>query len=340
MSHYYPVLHSLRGFAAIWVMLFHVWFFSGEPKFFISPFLNMGWMGVHIFYVLSAFLLGGIYFSSIEKGNWNIWTFYKKRFLRIFPAYYFQLIILLVIIFLGYYKHTGEINFMAHLFMFFNLPPLDVKPLNGVWWTLPIEFAFYLILPLLVILLKKVGVILFLFLSFGVTLAYRIWVFQFINNEPNVAIIVGQLPGVLMTFSLGLSFSYLVYKDNFKFGKWQYALLAFIVLIFWSKILLVNTKAYWSGDFLFYYWESFNSFLIMAIIVSIYKTQNLILTNNVFVWFGKVSYGIYLWHLPILIIVSKQVSGFLSLLLITLPITLVLASLSYYLIENKFSVLK
>jgi peptidoglycan/LPS O-acetylase OafA/YrhL len=143
-----------------------------------------------------------------------------------------------------------------------------------------------------------------------------------------------------MTFSLGLSFSYLVYKDNFKFEKIQYALLALIVIIFWSKFLLNNTEAYWSGGILFYYWESFNSFLIMVIIVSIYKTQNLILTNKVFVWFGKVSYGIYLWHLPISIIMSKQVSGFLSLLLITIPITLVLASLSYYLIENKFSILK
>jgi peptidoglycan/LPS O-acetylase OafA/YrhL len=151
----------------------------------------MGWMGVHVFYVLSAFLLGGIYFSSFEKGKWDIWAFYKKRVLRIFPAYYFQLIILLVLIFFGYYNYSGEFNLIAHLFMFFNLPPIEVQPLNGVWWTLPIEFAFYLILPFLVILLKKAGVILFLLLSFGVTLAYRIWVFQTFNNEPNVAIIVG-----------------------------------------------------------------------------------------------------------------------------------------------------
>ncbi len=170
---YSPVLHSLRGFAAVWVVLLHVWFFSGAEKFFFAPFYSLGWIGVHLFYALSAFLLGNIYLYQSHENKWSLQTFYKKRFLRIFPAYYFQLIILLILAWYGFYAFPDVNKLIAHLFLFFNLPPAFQTPINGVWWTLPIEFAFYLIMPLLIFLLRKTGVVIFLGLSFTITVSYR-----------------------------------------------------------------------------------------------------------------------------------------------------------------------
>jgi peptidoglycan/LPS O-acetylase OafA/YrhL len=73
------------------------------------------------------------------------------RVARLFPAYYVQLAV-----FLGGAYLLGQASpisnlesFLRHLFMLFVPPPVGIDPINTVWWTLPIEFMFYLTLPFL-----------------------------------------------------------------------------------------------------------------------------------------------------------------------------------------------
>ena len=336
---YYPALHSLRGFAALWVVLFHSWFYSGMQPLFIADFLTMGWVGVHLFYLLSAFLLGYIYFQLHQTHKWQLSYFYKRRFLRIFPAYYFQLLILLLLSYFGImYKFPSISNLLAHFFLFFNLPPSYTLQLNGVWWTLPIEFSFYLILPLLAFILKKVGVVKFLVLSFATTVAYRIAVYYAMNQNPSSGTI-GQLPGVLFIFAIGLSSAYLVVnKINFvsRLQSKPITILSIIAFIIWSQII-INDKNYWTGSYLIFYWESVNAIILMLFILSIYQSKSSLITNHFFVWLGKISYGIYLWHLPVILLIKDKTDNFYALLAFNLPITLILAAFSYYFIEKRFS---
>lgn len=335
---YSPALHSLRGFAAIWVMLLHVWYLSGAEDFWFTPFCKLGWIGVHLFYALSAFLLGSIYFHQMQKGNWSIKTFYKKRFLRIFPAYYAQLVIIIALAFYGVYEIPDTKKILAHIILYFNLPPFYQTPINGVWWTLPIEFAFYIILPILMVILKKIKVILFFLLGLLTTISYRYYI-SHLSIESNTGVsatVIGQLPGVFIVFVLGLVAAYLINVKNIKIPHRILLPLSIVSFIIWSKILL-GSNDYWTGSNLLLYWESINALIIVSFIVCLYKTSSVLITNPIFVWFGKVSYGIYLWHFPLIKLLKNNVDGFTMLLITVFPLTLICAALSYYLIEKRFS---
>ena len=340
MVKYYPALHSLRGFAAIWVYLLHVRFFSGESDLVLDPFFKMGWVGVHLFYVLSSFLLGSIYFSLQQQNKWNLSLFYKKRFLRIFPAYYVQLLVLLVIAFITSRNFPAIKDFIAHLFMYFYFPPFNVQPINRVWWTLPIEFSFYLILPLMVAIIRKFGLPIFIAISMLITYSYRYWISIIFKNEPIgvIANNIGQLPGVLIIFSLGLSCAYILHsRDIIIKNKKLTSTLILFAMIMWSGVLLNNLENYWSGGFLLLTWETVNALIIVLIIASIYQSNNKILTHKYLVFLGKISYGIYLWHFPIILLLKDSVHGFYPLLITCAPITLILAFLSYHYVERRFT---
>lgn len=336
---YYPTLHTLRGFAALWVLLLHVFFFSGSKPHLLAPFFKVGWLGVVVFYLLSAFLLGTIYFQQKNNNSWHITHFYKKRFLRIFPAYYFQLSIILISTYWGIYQFPEIKDLIAHLFMYFNLPPIYTRQLVGVWWTLPIEFSFYLLLPLMGLVVYKIGAIWFSLLSLILTIGYKLYIVQ-ISQLPSeyLATILGQLPGVFFTFSLGFVSAYLVFKNKLEICS-KYLYLIIPVTIIWIAVLL-NTPDYWTGSPLIYFWMSVNDVLFMLIILAIYRSKSNFINFKFFIWLGKISYGIYLWHLPVILLFKDKLTTFSSLLAVTVPLTLLLASLSYYFIEKKFSKLK
>lgn len=340
---FFPALHALRGFAAVWVVLFHIWIYSGEKKSLLSGFYSMGFSGVHLFYVLSAFLLGYIYFEKSEASSWNVKSFYKRRFLRIFPAYYAQFLVIMCLALMGYYAVPSWYDFLAHLFLFLNLPPINTQPLNGVWWTLPIEFMFYLIMPFLVILLKRLEVLIFGSIVLCITILYRFYIYDLLGEQPIpvISAAIGQLPGVLSIFSFGLIFAYIVTSKKNKIYRnyvlyianigWFFVLIA---MILWA-LVLIWADNYWQQDLLFY-WESVNGFLIALFVVSVYRSNNILFINKFTIWLGKISYGIYLWHLPLIVLFEKQVNSFYSLSVIVIPLTILLASISFYQIERRF----
>lgn len=166
-SSHLDVLTGIRGWAALWVFLYHAWSLSGYPDFTVvlagvtldfTPLVSMGLAGVTIFFVLSGFLLA-IPFAEWQSGLRQrpaLDRYFLRRVMRVFPAYYAQLAILLLIA-AWVPGQTGIDDWgslFRHLLMLFTPPPLGTLPINNVWWTLPIEFSFYLVLPLLALLLR------------------------------------------------------------------------------------------------------------------------------------------------------------------------------------------
>ena len=100
------VLTGLRGWAALWVLIFHVYeasqhglvaFPIGKWNIDLTPFFSLGWSGVQIFFVLSGFLLS-LPFAQWQAGTRekpNLERYLFRRAARVFPAYYVQLAILL-----------------------------------------------------------------------------------------------------------------------------------------------------------------------------------------------------------------------------------------------------
>ena len=156
-----PELDGLRGFAALAVFAFHGYFLSNWPADQDQPawlagqrLMSLGWSGVDIFFTLSAFLLS---LSLLQRAasdgaaGRRSAGYLQRRALRIFPAFWAQIAVLAL---LSSELPRGGVDLVAQLGLLFNLGAHPVSPWVPVWWTLPVEFGFYLVLPLLVPLLR------------------------------------------------------------------------------------------------------------------------------------------------------------------------------------------
>lgn len=152
-----PALDSLRGIAVLLTIVFHSWYqLPGTVAKGKTPYdypLFFGRTGVHLFFVLSGFLLFLPYAKWILKKapRPSAILFYKRRILRVGPAYWVSLLILMA---LGPYSVAALVDFVAHVFFAANAHYKTVFSINGVYWTMAIEVQFYLILPLLALALK------------------------------------------------------------------------------------------------------------------------------------------------------------------------------------------
>ncbi len=157
-SGYMPQLDTLRALAIFTVLLQH-WLPAGHPLRILS---TWGALGVYLFFVLSGFLITDILLrgkDAIDSGQasagWVLRQFYIRRFLRIFPIYYLALLV-------GCALDLPQMRdawawHAAYLSNFWlaNLPA-DVNPgPAGGFWTLAIEEQFYLIWPLLILMIPR-----------------------------------------------------------------------------------------------------------------------------------------------------------------------------------------
>ena len=151
-----PELDSLRGIAILLVVFFHgfnypglVWSrFRGPARLFITASVG-GWSGVYLFFVLSGFLITGILLDSKPKPHYYR-RFYIRRALRILPAFYLLLLLLIVL------PRTGWLEgrrvgwpFIGLSFLYLaNLTPLFGVPAQyAALWSLAVEEHFYLLWP-------------------------------------------------------------------------------------------------------------------------------------------------------------------------------------------------
>jgi peptidoglycan/LPS O-acetylase OafA/YrhL len=144
-------LDGLRGFAALSVVFAH---YVGEAAGGFHH-LQIGWLGVNTFFVLSGFLIGGIILDqSHEAGFFR--SFYFRRVTRIFPIYF---VVFLSVIFLAHLTRGhawSDQPFSAAIYATFTTNFAHVSQgLGSVWlrptWTLAVEEQFYFLLPLLIV---------------------------------------------------------------------------------------------------------------------------------------------------------------------------------------------
>lgn len=170
---YLTELEGLRGLAALWVLLYHVGGLAGVQLFFIRS----GGLGVDLFILLSGFLMVHQYEQRRASQPWSsprtIGHFYLRRFFRIAPLYY----LLLIASFLGtpfletcvHYitqhssvfivgiKDTSWTNLFLHLsFVFGVLPRYSARSVIPDW-TISLEMQFYLIFPLMMLVVLRFG---------------------------------------------------------------------------------------------------------------------------------------------------------------------------------------
>lgn len=141
-----PALQSLRGIASLWVVLYHldVYLFSQGQALLPIPGLRFGWLGVDLFFVLSAYLLGQPFFARQAP---RARPFLVDRFLRVAPAYYvaFAASLTMVVAWRLEPWLPGRVLLNAAYLGNFDLQ--GIYAVNPVFWTLAVEMQFYLLLP-------------------------------------------------------------------------------------------------------------------------------------------------------------------------------------------------
>lgn len=312
-------LTGLRGFAALWVLVYHVWV-DAIPRamtlgpFDLTPLFSGGSSGVDLFFTLSAFLLSLPYASRQIEGRPppSLRKFWLRRAQRILPAYYAQLLVLVALAAafgIGALPSTRQ--FIGNLLLLTDFGPYGAAPLNPVTYTLPIEFGFYLLLPLLASWLRPRR---WPWLALFAVVATQLWrhlVFPYVAHAavPLRVIAMEQLPGRLDQFVAGMLAAY-AYTRAVASGRIANplvndALLLFGIALFAALLWAVHYSigTYWEGHPLLFVWHGLAG---IAAALMLYasargsRVARLLFDNAPLRWLGLISFGVYLWHFPIL----------------------------------------
>jgi peptidoglycan/LPS O-acetylase OafA/YrhL len=155
----FPALHGMRVLAILSVIAYHVtWIFMAEQGIMLDPaFFTQSlaiFFGMDLFFLLSGFLIGSILLRSIATtGVQHIKRFYIRRIFRTFPSYYLVLTVLVVAF--GLTAHQRQHLVWEYVYGT-NFMPLDRGQTVMFWgWSLALEEQFYLTVPFLFLLLKR-----------------------------------------------------------------------------------------------------------------------------------------------------------------------------------------
>ena len=342
IRNYMPQLDGLRALA-VGAVLFSHWVPS---KFqFDIPF---GYLGVLLFFVLSGFLItsGLIRSRNAENPQNEIKKFYIRRVLRIFPLYYF-------VILLAHFNSIPSISdnliwhatYTSNFLYFFNQSWPQV---GSHLWSLSVEEQFYLFWPFLMLLTPKSKLkrSLWAILIFSITL-------HLVSTQLNFKLI-DKLP-LLNLDALVAGGLVAFYKKEHTITKFTSSLLI-LVMGAWLLCYVLTQIGY--GDPLFHVARRFCmiAFFVWLISNAAVGFENsigkIILNNPLSLFLGKISYGIYLWHGFIELFFDHLALTFpsafpsevihfgISALFLKIVITIGISTLSWYLLESPFNNIK
>lgn len=328
---YRPDIDGLRAIAVLSVLGFHAFGVMG------------GFVGVDIFFVISGFLISTIIFEGLDKKTFSFNEFYQRRIRRIFPSLLLVFIACLIfgwfVLFADEYEQLGKhvlsgAGFVSNLVLWSESGYFDTAAEKKILlhlWSLGIEEQFYFVWPI-----------------FG----YLLWKFR-----AHFSWIILAIAG----FSFGLNV-WLVGTDSvttFYFPLTRFwellagAYLAHVTLFHRSQLIFIKRNANWfslaglvliaisisllTKDFAFPGWwallpVSGASLLIITGPETWVSTK--VLSNRILVWFGLISFPLYLWHWPLLTFVKLLDEQSKHLKLIAVALSILLAWLSYKYLET------
>lgn len=346
-------VEGLRGIAAFYVVLQHTCtlidpYFgmqrpNAEPAWLATAMAPLwyGHLAVAAFIVISGYCLQLSLYSRGDGRIDDMKRFFRRRCLRILPPYYACLGLSLVVVWLvtqhqkgmpwiQYLPVTWE-NTLAHVFMIHNLNPAWMYKINGVLWSISIEFQLYFLFPLLVLLLWRWGRLALMAPATLVALALLLF------YPPASKLYVWYIP----LFVLGMGAAQIGFDPRMKnrgnCRAWLTIAGFFAVLtilsISWTKNIAIR--------------DSLGGIAISALLVAgavrPHAKTFRFLGSGLLIWLGAFSYSLYLMHHPILQVlyvarpeaVQSLPQKFLYLIL-CLPIILALCYVFFWFFERPF----
>jgi peptidoglycan/LPS O-acetylase OafA/YrhL len=334
---YKPEIQTLRAFAVLSVVFYHA-----EFKIFQG-----GFFGVDIFFVISGYLITTICLSTLFQNSTlknNLLFFYLKRAKRILPVFFFIIFTTYLTSYLIFlpedFKETASQGFFSTLFLsnyYFYLTQYSYQEGVGAFynillhtWSLSLEVQFYLAYPIiLIIILKYFRKYLFLILLLLILFSLCLAQYASINHK---IFSFYSFFTRFWEFLLGSIFA-LPYIKKKIFLKYDLRIFG-LLFIFFSFIFFDNKILH----------PSFLTVIpiLGTLIILVPCNKNLIINklfvNKYLVFIGFISYSLYLWHFPIFSFFNITTNFSLSInyKIIAIIISVVLSTLTFYLIEQPF----
>lgn len=363
MQQHIKSLDGLRAIAILLVMAFHF------------GIIRFGWMGVQLFFVLSGFLIGGILLREKDTQSTlgaRLRKFWIRRSLRIFPVYYFYLLIFIVVFlatgFPPYYKH--DLPYLASYT--FNLTRASSawheSPVYTHFWSLCVEEQFYLFFPFIVFGLSKRSLKVLTICLVVLCPLFRWWATGYLQGMGKTSFeifdIIYWFPfSHLDAFFMGAALPLFALPSKVKQPAWLFVAAAGLALgagLLNYKIdnhghSLPVSMGYNFGDIntgqQVWYYSVLNITAATFLLVLTGATSRLqqlfnkILINPVASSIGKVSYGMYIFHWAIQ---TQIMQRFFTVtphnkylyFAIDIPIVYICALGSYYIVEQYFVKMK
>ena len=332
-------LDGLRGVAVLMIIFLHYVATSGNfPHLGPRPvalLLQSFWSGVDVFFVLSGFLIGGIILDNGDAGNF-FRTFYLRRALRILPVAYFTITFayLVIPVFNPTLLSLSQVPPYAYLLFinnYWTAHGLDFYPPLGPMWSLAIEEQFYLMAPAFILLVGRrtrnftlLAIVLVSPLLRMRDLHYSPWDFTFFRLD-------GFSAGILVAVLL----------RSARFGEFaarsRTIINTAVVSVIVATVLFDITPSYSPAERVAY-GISLNSAATAAVILLVHLNRNSLLSRGLsWPWLlatGRVSYFLYLMHLPILMCVATLPCSRVLQALLGFGICLLCAWASWRLLES------
>jgi peptidoglycan/LPS O-acetylase OafA/YrhL len=317
-SNYIAEINGLRAVSVMAVVLFHAF----------PSFMTGGFIGVDIFFVISGFLISKQVFEHVVADQFSLFNFFGRRIRRIFPALIvvgaavmgFGWLVMLPEEYAQLGKHMASSAFFFNNFVlssevgYFN-PDAETKPLLHLW-SLAVEEQFYVFWPLIIL-------IVWLFkLSFPIVILVLgslsiLWHSQLAESQIEQAfflpmgriweLLAGSLLAWYKVFAKQTATKPLtkLNKHLFLFQKFQklvavlhnqnlFALIGLTLV--GTSLLVTDSNLFWPS--LMTLFPIFGTLLILVSGPNA-SINRVLLANPLAVWFGLISYPLYLWHWPV-----------------------------------------
>lgn len=319
-------IELLRGFSVLLVFFFHF-----SPELFGSFFV-----GVDIFFLISGYVITK---SILFKNEFDFFDYLIKRIKRIYP----NLILVLIIFFILYFllhdlSEDFNINFFSFISSLFAIsnfyyslnPELFYFNQEIRWlmhtWSLSVEIQFYIFIGFVAyiyflfqgkyFLFKKK--IIFIIITLAIS-SFFIFIFTDLKFISDYYSFIGRL----WEFIFGSALNFIPLKNKSNFNK---KIFVFLIVLSISNLFIINYKLIIISSLIIIFYLIYSS--------NLYKKNIL---NNFMLYYGKISYSFYLWHLIVLSFLKSYFDVNLILFVTSFCMTTILSHFSYNLIELNFN---
>ena len=309
---YYPALDGLRGLAILLVVFLH--------NFGFMNYFFFGWLGVDLFFVLSGFLITDILLNTLRSPKF-LRNFYVRRVLRIFPLYYVTIFLCLFVLpkiipaaESTYYQQNvfWLLAFLQNWLYIFKPPGNNTMLVH--FWSLAVEEQFYIVWPTIILLVKNLRKLLWIIICvlFTVMLGrYIVWSLRIEDLAYDTLYTFTRIDGIC----IGCMLAIMLRVDADFLRKYTYIVV--LVLAGLNFVMyFVNQNAAERMPYLAFI--GYTTFAIMFGLL-VYEAAlgksriiEYAFNNKILKFFGKISYGLYVLHWPLYLILFPAIQKFLT----------------------------